>query len=58
MDRAQSLSLGDVVEFHMRRLAARNAGFTANDIHGFVTMVPMGDAKIIRLQQQGYACMR
>lgn len=58
MDRAQSLSVGDVVEFRMCRLAARNAGFAPNDIHGFVTMVPMGDAEIIQLQQQGYAYMR
>lgn len=53
MDRAQSLSAGDVVEFRMCRLAARNAGFTPGDIHGFVTVVPMGDAEIIQLQQQG-----
>ena len=58
MDRAQSLSVGEVVEFRMCRLAARNAGFTPKDIHGFVTMVPMGDAEIIQLQQQGFAYMR
>ena len=58
MDRAQSLSVGDVVEFRMCRLAAKSAGFAPADIHGFVTMVPMGDAEIIQLQQQGYAYIR
>jgi intracellular sulfur oxidation DsrE/DsrF family protein len=58
MQRAQSLSVGDVVDFRMCQLAAKSAGFTARDIHGFVTMVPMGDAEIIQLQQQGFAYMR
>jgi intracellular sulfur oxidation DsrE/DsrF family protein len=32
--------------------------YAPKDIHGFVSMVPMGDAEIIRLQQQGYGYMR
>lgn len=58
MIRAQSLSVGDIIEFRMCKIAARGHGFEPADIHGFVTMVPMGDAEIIRLQQQGYAYMR
>jgi len=58
MDRAQSLSVGDVVEFRMCQLAAKSAGFMPKDIHGFVTMVPMGDAEIIQLQQQGFSYIR
>jgi len=27
-------------------------------IHGLVTLVPMADAEIVRLQQEGYAYMR
>lgn len=58
MIRAQSLSLGGVIKFDMCAQAAKLRGFTANDIHGFVHMVPMADAEIVRLQQQkGYAYM-
>ncbi len=58
MARAQSLSVGGTIEFRMCRIAARGHGYEPSDIHGFVTMVPMGDAEIIRLQQEGYAYMR
>lgn len=58
MARAQSLSVGGTIEFRMCRIAARGHGYEPADIHGFVTMVPMGDAEIIRLQQEGYAYMR
>lgn len=58
MIRAQSLSVGGVIEFRMCRIAAKGHGFEPKDIHGFVTMVPMGDAEIVRLQQEGYAYMR
>lgn len=59
MIRAQSLSTGDVIRFDMCAQAAKLRGFTAKDIHGFVHMVPMADAEIVRLQQQeGYAYMR
>jgi uncharacterized protein len=59
MQRAQSLSLGDVVEFRMCMAAARLQGFKPEDIHGFVKMVPMADAEIVRLQQEeGFAYMR
>jgi intracellular sulfur oxidation DsrE/DsrF family protein len=58
MIRAQSLSVGGIIEFRMCKIAAKGHGFEPNDIHGFVSMVPMGDAEIIRLQQEGYAYMR
>lgn len=59
MKRAQSLSVGDVVEYRMCRAAARMQGFNPEDIHGFVKMVPMADAEIVRLQQEeGFAYMR
>lgn len=59
MQRAQSLSVGDVVEYRMCRAAARMQGFNPEDIHGFVKMVPMADAEIVRLQQEeGFAYMR
>lgn len=58
MTRAQSLTVGGNIEFRMCKIAAKGRGFEPKDIHGFVTMVPMGDAEIIRLQQDGYGYMR
>ena len=43
----------------MCRVAAQGRGFEPDEIHGFVSMVPMADAEIIRLQQEeGYVFMR
>jgi uncharacterized protein len=59
MHRAQSLSVGEVVEYRMCRAAARLQGLEPKDIHGFVKMVPMADAEIVRLQQEeGFAYMQ
>lgn len=58
MERAQSLSVGGIIEFRMCRVAARGHGFQPEDIHGFVTLVPMADAEIIALQHVGFAYMR
>jgi hypothetical protein len=58
MARAQSLTVGGIIEFRMCRIAAKGHGFEPKDIHGFVSMVPMGDAEIVRLQQEGYGYMR
>ena len=58
MTRAQSLTVGGIIEFRMCKIAARGRGFGPEDIHGFVAMVPMGDAEIVRLQHEGYGYMR
>jgi intracellular sulfur oxidation DsrE/DsrF family protein len=58
MDRAQSLTVGGIIEFRMCKIAAEGHGYQPKDIHGFVSMVPMGDAEIVRLQHEGYAYMR
>lgn len=59
MQRAQSLTLAGPIEFRMCRVAARSRGFEPEEIHGFVRIVPMADAEIVRLQQQeGYVYMR
>ena len=52
MVRAQSLTTGDVIEFRMCKASALLKGLNAKDIHGFVKMVPMADAEIVRLQQE------
>ena len=59
MHRAQSLVEGEVLSIRMCKIAAQAQGFAPEDIHGFVEMVPMGDAEIIRLQyEEGYAYMQ
>ena len=58
MLRAQSLTVGTSIEFRMCQAAAHMQGFEPGDIHGFVKMVPMADAEIVRLQQEGYAYMQ
>lgn len=58
MNRAQSLTVGGIIEFRMCAVAAKSKGFEAKDIHGFVTLVPMADAEIVRLQQENFAYMR
>lgn len=59
MQRAYSLSVGNVVEFRMCKAAARLRGFEPRDIHGYIQMVPMADAEIVRLQQEeGFAYLR
>lgn len=59
MARAQSLTRAGPIQFRMCVVAARAHGYQPQDIHGFVQMVPMADAEIVRLQREdGYAYMR
>jgi intracellular sulfur oxidation DsrE/DsrF family protein len=58
MKLAYSQTLNGTIEFRMCQASARLLGLKPADIHGFVTMVPMADAEIVRLQQEGYAYMR
>jgi len=56
MERAANLTIGTTVEFRMCSVSAKYKGFQPKDIHGFVQMVPMADAEMIRLQtEEGYA---
>lgn len=57
--RAQSLTIGDTLKIRMCKLAAEGLGFSPEQIHGFIELVPMGDAEIIRLQnEEDHAYMR
>lgn len=59
VQRAQSLTVGDILKIRMCKIAAEGQGFKPKDIHGFIEMVPMGDAEIIRLQnEEDHAYMR
>jgi len=52
MTRAVSLVNSGNIRFRMCKVAAQGQGFKPRDIHGFVEIVPMADAEIIRLQQE------
>ena len=57
--RAQSLVESEVLTIKMCKIAAQSQGFSPEDIHGFIEMVPMGDAEIIRLQyEEAHAYMQ
>jgi intracellular sulfur oxidation DsrE/DsrF family protein len=59
MRRAQSLTVAGTVEFRMCRVAAAGHDLEPDQIHGFVKVVPMADAEIVRLQQEeGYVYMQ
>jgi len=59
MQRANSLVESEALKIKMCKIAAEGKGYQAKDIHGFVEMVPMGDAEIIRLQyEEGHAYMQ
>lgn len=59
MHRAQSLTVGGSVKIKMCKIAAKGHGYEPKDIHGFVELVPMADAEIVRLQaEEGYAYMQ
>ena len=59
MQRAQSLVESEVLKIRMCRIAAQGHGYEPEDIHGFIEMVPMGDAEIIRMQnEESHAYMR
>ncbi|MDT8387466.1 MAG: DsrE family protein [Thiogranum sp.] len=53
--RAHSFTVGAPIEFRMCQAAANVMGYEPKDIHGFVKMVPMADAEIVKLQKEGYA---
>lgn len=60
MTRAYNQALSGVVEFRMCKASAQfRYALLPKDIQGFVNMVPMADAEIIRLQnEESYAYMR
>jgi len=59
MKRARNLTIGTTIEFRMCQASATYKGYAPKDIHGFVKMVPMADAEIIRLQlEEGYAYIK
>jgi intracellular sulfur oxidation DsrE/DsrF family protein len=59
MTRIQSLVDSEVIKLRMCKVAAQSYGYHPEDIQDFVEMIPMGDAEIIRLQnEENHAYMR
>ena len=59
MHRAQSLIASEAISIKMCKIAAEGQGYLPKDIHGFIEMVPMGDAEIVRLQyEENHAYMQ
>ncbi len=52
MQRAQSLVDSEVLKIKICEAAAEGLGYKPKNIHGFVEIIPMGDAEIIRLQNE------
>ncbi len=57
-DRARNLALGQITRFSLCRASARMQGYDEGDFADYITIVPMADAEIVRLQQAGYAYLR
>ena len=55
IDRAQGLATGEVIQFRLCSASAKIQGYGKKDFSGFITMVPMADAEIVKLQHKGYA---
>ena len=53
--RAQSLVMGEIIQFRLCQASARMQGFERKDFAHFIQHVPMADAEIVKLQHQGYA---
>ncbi len=58
MDRAKSLVLADIIKFKVCAASAKMQDISVNQLHNFVSMVPMADAELVKLQQMGYAYLR
>ena len=58
MSRARSLTMGEIIQFKICEASARLQKITQDQLYDFVSMVPMADAEIIKLQRQGYAYLR
>ena len=56
--RAKNLTMGDVIQFRLCRASAKQQGFKPTNFKKFISLVPMADAEIIKLQHKGFAYLR
>ena len=55
LERVSSFAMGEVIQFRLCRASARQQGLNDGDFPDFIQLVPMADAEIIQLQNEGYA---
>lgn len=58
MARTRDLAQAGVIRFAMCKMSANFQGYADDQIEDFVTLVPMADAELVRLQAMGYAYLR
>lgn len=58
MQRANSLAMGEVIQFRLCRASAKLQGYKADDFFEFIRIVAMADAEIVKLQNNGYAYLK
>lgn len=56
--RAKSLTMADIIWFRLCKASASIQGYNEKDFDEFIALVPMADAEIIELQNQGYGYLR
>lgn len=58
MQRVKSLTLGEIIQIRVCEASANMQGFYKDDFDSFIQIVPMADAEIIELQNNGYAYLK
>lgn len=58
MQRANDLTLGQIIRFKLCLASAKRQGYKKDDFYSFVEIIPMADAELIELQKSGYAYLR
>lgn len=56
--RAKSLVVAEVIQFRICRTSAKMQGFAAKDFDSYIKLVPMADAEIVKLQNEGYSYLK
>ena len=56
--RAKSLASSEIIQFRICQTSAKMQGYTEKDFDTYIKLVPMADAEIIKLQNDGYAYLR
>lgn len=57
-ERANSLATGEIIQFRVCQASAKMQGYTRKDFDQYIRLVPMADAEIIKLQNDGYAYLK
>jgi len=56
--RVKSLTLGEIIQIRVCEASANMQGLDKKDFDRFIQLVPMADAEIIALQNNGYAYLK